>query len=104
MHVVRQGGFGCHGSLRFLFRASLCRRKITIKDVTGRDVEINAPVEHVILGEGRQIYFVAALDRDEPFKRIVGWRDDLHEGRSRKLRGLSREISRTSPSCRPLAA
>jgi iron complex transport system substrate-binding protein len=59
------------------FSANAFAEKITIKDVTGRDVEINAPVEHVILGEGRQIYFAAVLDRDEPFKRIVGWRDDL---------------------------
>ncbi|PRD42932.1 ABC transporter substrate-binding protein [Phyllobacterium phragmitis] len=51
--------------------------KVTIKDITGRDVEVNVPVEHVILGEGRQVYFTAILDRDNPFKRVVGWRDDL---------------------------
>jgi len=51
--------------------------KVTIKDVAGRDVEISVPVEHVILGEGRQIYFVAALDTDAPFSRVVGWRDDF---------------------------
>ncbi len=55
----------------------LAGEKVVIKDVTGRDVEVSVPVEHVILGEGRQIYFVAALDRDAPFKRVVGWRDDL---------------------------
>lgn len=51
--------------------------KITVRDVTGRDVEVNAPVSRVILGEGRQIYFLAALDRENPFGRVVGWRDDL---------------------------
>ncbi len=51
--------------------------KITIKDVTGRDVQVEAPVQHMILGEGRQIYFLAALDKDAPFKHVVGWRDDL---------------------------
>jgi iron complex transport system substrate-binding protein len=40
-------------------------------------VEVSVPVERVILGEGRQIYFVAALDTDAPFKRVVGWRDDF---------------------------
>ncbi len=50
---------------------------VKVTDVTGREVEVNVPVEHVILGEGRQIYFVGALDKDEPFKRVVGWRDDL---------------------------
>ena len=51
--------------------------KMTIKDVTGRDVEVNVPVKHVILGEGRQIYFLAALDKNNPFEHVVGWRDDL---------------------------
>ncbi|MDD1497810.1 ABC transporter substrate-binding protein [Agrobacterium sp. CNPSo 3708] len=51
--------------------------KVTVKDVTGRDVEVNVPVKHVILGEGRQIYFLAALDKNKPFEHVVGWRDDL---------------------------
>lgn len=51
--------------------------KVTVKDVTGRDVEVEAPVRHVILGEGRQIYFLAALDKENPFQHVVGWRDDL---------------------------
>lgn len=51
--------------------------KITVKDVTGRDVEVNVPVKNVILGEGRQIYFLAALDKNNPFEHVVGWRDDL---------------------------
>jgi iron complex transport system substrate-binding protein len=40
---------------------------------------VKAPVEKVILGEGRQTYFVAALDTDDPFKRVVGWRDDFEK-------------------------
>ncbi|MGF6177395.1 ABC transporter substrate-binding protein [Ensifer sp. 4252] len=51
--------------------------KITITDVTGRDVEVEAPVKNMILGEGRQIYFLAALDKNAPFEHVVGWRDDL---------------------------
>ncbi len=51
--------------------------KVTVKDVTGRDVDVNVPVKHVILGEGRQIYFLAALDENNPFEHVVGWRDDL---------------------------
>ncbi|WP_296106519.1 ABC transporter substrate-binding protein [uncultured Agrobacterium sp.] len=51
--------------------------KVTVTDVTGRDVEVNVPVKHVILGEGRQIYFLAALDKNNPFEHVVGWRDDL---------------------------
>jgi iron complex transport system substrate-binding protein len=53
--------------------------KVVVTDVIGRQVEVEAPVEKVILGEGRQIYFVAALDTDAPFKRVVGWRDDFEK-------------------------
>lgn len=52
---------------------------IKIKDITGREVDVNVPVERVILGEGRQIYFTGALDTDAPFKRVVGWRDDFQK-------------------------
>lgn len=51
--------------------------KVTVTDIVGRKVEVEAPVKRIILGEGRQMYFVGALDKDEPFKRVVGWRDDL---------------------------
>lgn len=51
--------------------------KITVTDIIGREVKVEAPVRKIILGEGRQMYFVAALDKEDPFKRVVGWRDDL---------------------------
>lgn len=53
--------------------------EITVTDVAGREVAVNAPVNKVILGEGRQIYLVGALDRDDPFKRVVGWREDFSQ-------------------------
>ncbi|MGV8936122.1 MAG: ABC transporter substrate-binding protein [Allorhizobium sp.] len=52
---------------------------IKVKDITGREVEVRVPVERVILGEGRQIYFAAALDTENPFGRVVGWRDDFQK-------------------------
>ena len=52
---------------------------VTVTDITGREVEVEVPVEKVILGEGRQIYFTAALDSQDPFKRVVGWRDDFEK-------------------------
>ncbi|MBS4431283.1 ABC transporter substrate-binding protein [Pectobacterium punjabense] len=48
-----------------------------IKDVLGREVRVNTPVQRVMLGEGRQLYLVAMLDREDPAKRIVAWRRDL---------------------------
>jgi len=50
---------------------------VTVTDVVGRTVTVKAPVERVILAEGRQTYIVASLDPDDPFKRVVGWADDL---------------------------
>jgi iron complex transport system substrate-binding protein len=52
---------------------------VTVTDVAGRTVEVDAPVQRVILGEGRQIYLVSILDRDDPFRRVVGWREDFSQ-------------------------
>ncbi len=52
---------------------------IVLTDIAGRTVTIEKPVERVILGEGRQIYIVAALQPGNPFNRIVGWRNDLRQ-------------------------
>ncbi len=49
----------------------------TVTDVVGRTVTVKTPVERAILAEGRQTYIVASLDTDDPFKRVVGWGDDL---------------------------
>ncbi|WP_417431607.1 ABC transporter substrate-binding protein [Kiloniella sp.] len=51
--------------------------KVTITDIAGRTVEVEKNPEKVVLGEGRMIYSIAVLDRDNPFKRVVGWKDDL---------------------------
>lgn len=40
---------------------------------------MNVPVQKVILGEGRQIYLVSILDSDDPFRRVVGWREDFSQ-------------------------
>ncbi len=50
---------------------------VTVTDLQGRKVNVHVPVRRVILGEGRQLYLVAALDTQNPIKRIVGWRKDL---------------------------
>ncbi|CAH0140834.1 ABC transporter substrate-binding protein [Pseudomonas brassicacearum] len=48
-----------------------------VTDLLGRQVKVHLPVRRVILGEGRQLYLVAALDTQNPIERIVGWRKDL---------------------------
>ena len=51
----------------------------TIIDVAGREVTLDTPVERVILGEGRQIYLLGALQPDNPFAGVVGWREDFSQ-------------------------
>ncbi|OIQ33666.1 MAG: ABC transporter substrate-binding protein [Alphaproteobacteria bacterium MedPE-SWcel] len=63
-----------------LFAASLVHADpVTLTDIAGREVTVDAPVDRVILGEGRQIFFASVLDGDDPFARIVGWRDDFRQ-------------------------
>ncbi len=52
---------------------------ITVTDIAGRNVTVNAPVERIILGEGRQIYLLGALEPEAPFAHVVGWRHDFSE-------------------------
>jgi iron complex transport system substrate-binding protein len=49
----------------------------TVTDVAGRQVGFDKPVEHVILGEGRFIYGLATIETENPFAKIVAWRNDL---------------------------
>lgn len=48
-----------------------------VVDVAGRTVTVDVPVRSLILGEGRLLYALAALEEENPFARVVGWRDDL---------------------------
>nr|WP_085032504.1 ABC transporter substrate-binding protein [Ensifer aridi] len=52
---------------------------ITVTDIAGREVTVNAPVKRILLGEGRQLYLIASLDTEDPLARVVAWRNDLIE-------------------------
>ncbi len=67
-------------TLAFLLSFALPARaaeSVTVTDLAGRTVSVKKGVARMILGEGRQLYGLAVLDRDDPFRRVVGWRDDL---------------------------
>ncbi|MFC6477975.1 hypothetical protein ACFQDN_17845 [Pseudomonas asuensis] len=49
----------------------------TITDIAGRQVEIPANVDRILLGEGRMLYALALLEGDKPLDRIVGWQGEL---------------------------
>ncbi|GAA3955803.1 ABC transporter substrate-binding protein [Allohahella marinimesophila] len=50
---------------------------MTVTDLAGRQVDIPAKVERLILGESRYIPALAILDRERPLKRIVGMLADF---------------------------
>lgn len=52
---------------------------ITVTDIAGREVTVNAPVKRILLGEGRHLYLIASLDTEDPLSRVVAWRNDLIE-------------------------
>jgi len=50
---------------------------ITVTDIAGRTVDVERNPSKVVIGEGRMIYSIALLDQENPFERIVGWKDDM---------------------------
>lgn len=70
----------CLGGLAMTFAFTLGSAQaetITVTDIAGRTVEVKKGVERVILGEGRMMYSLAVLDKEDPFGKVVGWKDDL---------------------------
>jgi iron complex transport system substrate-binding protein len=52
-------------------------KTIEVTDLAGRTVKVKQGAERVILGEGRLMYGTSILDKDDPFRRIVGWAEDM---------------------------
>jgi iron complex transport system substrate-binding protein len=50
---------------------------LTLTDIAGRQVTLNAPVKRILLGEGRQLYLIASLEPKNPLAHVVAWRTDL---------------------------
>ncbi|NSY40938.1 ABC transporter substrate-binding protein [Leisingera sp. ANG59] len=55
------------------------QRPMTVTDIFGREVTLNAPVRRILLGEGRQLYLIASLVPEDPAGHLAGWRNDLIE-------------------------
>lgn len=70
--------FATFGSALLLSSVTMAD-EITVTDVAGREVTVDAPVERMILGEGRQVYLLGALEPDAPFEHVVGWREDFSQ-------------------------
>ncbi|WP_432240790.1 ABC transporter substrate-binding protein [Herbaspirillum robiniae] len=48
-----------------------------VTDLAGRQVEVPDHPQRVLLGEGRFVFAMALLDRDDPVQRVVGWQGEL---------------------------
>ncbi|OLP42522.1 ABC transporter substrate-binding protein [Rhizobium oryziradicis] len=55
------------------------QHRITVTDISGRQVSLNVPVHRMLLGEGRQLYLVASLESKDPLSFLAGWKNDLIE-------------------------
>jgi iron complex transport system substrate-binding protein len=77
--MISRRFLGLAAALLFAAGAAPAAETQTVEDVAGRSVQVPAEARRIILGEGRQIYLLAALDTEAPFQRVVGWRDDLEK-------------------------
>lgn len=53
-------------------------QSITVTDIVGREVKLDAPAKRIILGEGRQLVTLALLHPD-PVSIIAGWTGDFEK-------------------------
>jgi iron complex transport system substrate-binding protein len=79
MRIARRGFLALPAAAMLPGLPALAAGSVQVTDITGRAVTVPAPVRRMILGEGRQSYLVAALDKQAPFGRVVGWRDDFRK-------------------------
>ena len=61
------------GAVAFgFFAASLAQAEtVTLTDIAGRQVQVETPVQRVILGEGRQAFFTAVLETEKVRAAVV---------------------------------
>ncbi|HEV7276464.1 MAG TPA: ABC transporter substrate-binding protein [Devosiaceae bacterium] len=64
-------------ALAALVGTPVLAQAFTVTDVAGREVSFEQPVERVILGEGRMLYSIATIESEDPFAKVVAWRNDL---------------------------
>lgn len=56
--------------------AQASTRDITVHDIEGREVTLDAPAEKIVIAEGRQLIALSLLD-DNPARWLAGWGSDM---------------------------
>ncbi|WP_081176572.1 ABC transporter substrate-binding protein [Rhizobium rhizosphaerae] len=46
---------------------------VTVTDLAGRSVEIKAEPQRIVVQDGRDLFALTLLDREDPLKRVVAW-------------------------------
>lgn len=52
-------------------------KAFTLTDIAGREVTLPDQPTRIVLGEGRMMYSIAAIEDGNPFENIIGWKDGL---------------------------
>ncbi|MDE1164338.1 MAG: ABC transporter substrate-binding protein [Pseudomonas sp.] len=74
MHLFKRFGFPVIGLLLAgQNMAYATTYPVTVTDVSNRQVVIDHEPQRVVLQDGRDLFTLAVLDRQDPFKRIVAW-------------------------------
>ncbi|MFK3779060.1 ABC transporter substrate-binding protein [Agrobacterium sp. NPDC089420] len=55
------------------FSAAATEYPVTVTDISGRSVEIKSEPQRIVVQDGRDIFALSLLDRDDPLKRVVAW-------------------------------
>ncbi|MDA6077557.1 hypothetical protein O0544_18235 [Edwardsiella anguillarum] len=58
-------------------RRAAARRPLTLTDLAGRQVTLNAPAQRIVLGDSRLLLALSLLHPDDPLRGIVAWDDSL---------------------------
>ena len=61
------------GLLLTAFNSFATDYPVTVTDMDGQKITIAKEPQHVILQDGRDIFSLALLDRENPFRRVVAW-------------------------------
>lgn len=63
--------------ISLLFTTLAFAAPFSVTDIAGREVKFDKLPKRIILGSGRLMYPIAAATAGNPFKKIVGWDDNL---------------------------
>ncbi|WCF13312.1 hypothetical protein N4G58_05395 [Edwardsiella piscicida] len=74
-------------------RRAAARRPLTLTDLAGRQVTLNAPAQRIVLGDSRLLLALSLLHPGDPLRGIVAWDDSLR----RRAPDMARRYAQAYP-------